>query len=113
MIAIQLFGLVIGLSAVYFSHLYYKKAEFNKAEFIFWLAVWIGFIIVSVFPQITAPLTTYLHLSRPMDLVMILSFIFLFSLSFRNYISTKKQGRWIEKIVRELSMKGAKKKFDI
>jgi len=105
MIAIQMLGLVIGLSAIYLTHLYYKRDSFTKKELVFWLIVWLCFILVSLFPEIASPVTGYLKLQRSMDLIMIVAFVILFSLAFHNYVATKKQETKLEKLVREIALK--------
>lgn len=105
MITIQLVGVIIGLSAIYITHLYYKRANFSKKELFFWMTIWVGFVFIAIFPESTNPITGYLRLQRPMDLIMIVAFMILFGLSFHNYIITKKQTNKLERLVRELALK--------
>lgn len=104
MIAIQMLGFIIGLSALYLTHLYYKRTNFTKKELVFWLIIWMAFMLVSLFPEIASPVTGYLKLQRSMDLIMIVAFVVLFGLAFQNYITTKRQEMKLEKLVREIAL---------
>lgn len=110
MFAIQILGVLIALSAIYITHLYYKRANFSKKELLFWLAIWLGFMFVTLFPESLQPVAFYLNLQRPMDLIMITAFIILFSLSFHNYIITRRQAVKLERLVRELALNDLPKK---
>ena len=104
MVGIQLIGVIVGLSAVHLTHLYYKRSHFSKKELVFWAGVWCAFIAVALFPTSVSPLTGYLGLARPMDLVMIVAFIVLFSLTFHNYVMGRKHDRELERLVREIAL---------
>ncbi len=105
MITIQLVGIIFALTAIYVSYLHYKRKTFSRREYFFWLAVWIAFMGVTMFPKIVRPLVGYLHLQRPMDLIMILAFILIFALTFQNYTRNRRQENRIEELVRDLALK--------
>ena len=108
MIGIQLGGVVVGLAAIHLTYLYYKRANFTRKELLFWGFIWVSFIFVSIFPRSVSPVTGYLGLSRPMDLIMIIAFIILFMLTFHNYIVNRQQKQKLERLVRELALKDLK-----
>ena len=110
MVGIQLIAVVVGLAAIHLTHLYYKHAHFTKRELLFWIALWCAFIFISIFPHSVSPITGYLGLSRPMDLIMIIAFTLLFSLTFHNYIVNRKQQSQLERLVRELALKDVPEK---
>ena len=105
MVGIQLMGVVVGLAAIHLTYLYYKRASFTKKELLFWGFIWLTFIFVAVFPRSVAPIVGYLGLTRPMDLIMIVAFIILFSLAFHNYIVNRQQKNKLERLVRDLALK--------
>lgn len=109
MVAIQLIGIVIALAAVHLTHLYYKRSHFSKKELLFWAGLWCAFMAVAIFPQSVFPLTGYLGLARPMDLIMILAFVVLFFLAFHNYILGRKQERELDRLVREIALRDLEK----
>lgn len=105
MITIQLFGVFIGLAAIHFTYLYYKRSSFSKKELLFWMFLWLVFIFIVIFPNSVEPLVGSLGLQRPMDLIMILAFIVLFAITFHNYVAIRRDQDKLEKLVRELSLR--------
>ena len=105
MAGIQLLAIVVGLAAIHLTHLYYKRMHFSRRELLFWAALWGTFIFVALFPRSVFPAVRYLGLSRPMDLIMIVAFIVLFSLAFHNYIMSRKHERDLERLVRDLALR--------
>lgn len=105
MVGIQLIAIIVGISAVHLTHLYYKRSHFSKKELLFWAGLWCVFIAIAIFPMSVSPITGYLGLTRPMDLIMIIAFIVLFTLTFHNYILGRKQERDLERLVRKISLK--------
>ena len=105
MAGIQLLGIVVGLAAIHLTHLYYKRMYFSRRELYFWAGLWGAFIFVALFPRSVAPAVSYLGLSRPMDLIMIVAFIVLFSLTFHNYIMGRKHDRDLERLVRDIAVR--------
>jgi len=110
MIGVQLLGMVVGLAAIHLTYLYYRRAQFTKRELYFWVILWVIFVFVSVFPKSIWPVVDYLGLSRPMDFIMIAAFIVLFALTFVNYVVNQRQGRKLEKLVREQALKDLDKR---
>ena len=55
-LGIQIAGFLFGLFMIYYSFLNYKRREFTVKEFSFWLILWIGFIIVTLFPFVLDPI---------------------------------------------------------
>ncbi len=107
MVGIQLICIIIGLAAIHLTHLYYKRFYFSKRELFFWVGLWCIFIVVGLFPQSVLPVSGYLGLTRPMDFIMILAFVVLFSLAFHNYVLGRKQERDFERLVREIALRDA------
>lgn len=104
MITIQFLGVMIGLAAIHISYIYYKRSNFTKKEVLLWVGIWGAFIFVSMFPNSIRPLVGYLGLQRPMDFIMIVAFIVLFSLTFHNYMTTQHVARQTEKLVRTIAL---------
>ena len=105
MITIQFVGILVALGAIHLTYLYYKRMNFTKKELYFWLAIWIVFLIVTIFPRIMQPIVGYLGLQRSMDLIMIIAFIILFAFAFHNYTVNHRVMDKVEKLVRELALK--------
>ncbi len=110
MVGIQLLGIVVGLAAIHLTHLYYKRMNFSRRELFFWAGLWGVFIAITLFPRSVSPAVSYLGLSRPMDLIMIVAFIVLFSLTFHNYVMGRKHDRDLERLVRDIALRGLDEK---
>ena len=109
MIPLQIFGIVIALAALHLTYLYYKRRDFTKRELLTWLAIWMAFLIVTLFPRIVEPIVGTLGLQRPMDLIMIIAFIILFAVAFRTYVIANRTARKMEKLVRDIALSDIKK----
>ncbi|MBI4137755.1 MAG: DUF2304 domain-containing protein [Candidatus Sungbacteria bacterium] len=102
-------GFAVALTALYMTRLYYKRAVFGKKEFFLWVVIWAVFVLIVLFPHSIKPLADYLGLVRPLDLIMIAAFIFLFFIAFYTYAALRRQERQIEKLVRDAALKGVQK----
>ncbi len=109
MAGIQLIGIIVALSAIHLTHLYYKRSYFSKKELFFWAGLWCVFMALALFPGSVSPLTGYLGLARPMDLIMILAFIVLFSVTFHNYVMGRTHDRELERLVRTIALRDGRR----
>jgi len=94
---------------LYWCFLVYKKRLIYIRELTFWVVVWSLFMIVVVFPNSTKSVLQTFKINRTMDLLMILTFVVLWFVAFRNYIENKQQKRKLQDLVRNLAMKSALK----
>ncbi len=106
-VGIQILILLFCLVMIYFTFLYYKRSNYDKTGFVFWLLVWFGFLILGVFPQTVYGVMEALAIERTADFVyaggMALFSIVLFYL----YNITKKNQKQLEVLVRKLAHKEA------
>jgi len=107
--ALQLVSIFFGLYMLYWCFLVYKKRLIYIRELTFWVVVWSLFMIVVVFPNSTKSVLQTFKINRTMDLLMILTFVVLWFVAFRNYIENKQQKRKLQDLVRNLAMKSALK----
>ena len=109
-LGIQLIGMLFGLFVIYLTFIYYKKRNLNAFELIGWLAVWMGFLFLVLFPHIIDSIIKELNIVRAMDLFMVSAIMLLLGLVFYLYIVVRNNERRVEKIVREIALKEIKKK---
>jgi len=107
--ALQLVSIFFGLYMLYWCFLIYKKRLIYIRELIFWTVVWLLFMIIVVFPDSTKSILQTFKINRMMDLLMILTFVVLWFVTFRNYIENKQQKRKLQDLVRNLAIKSALK----
>lgn len=95
--------LIIGfcLFMAYLSFLHFKRGEFSRLQFLFWVIVWLGLIFTTLFPKTVNVLIQELGIARAMDFFMILGFMFLTILGFYNYTIINKLRKKLKKIVQD------------
>ena len=108
MIGIQILGVLFGLLMVYYTFLSLKRKEFRRGEFSIWAILWISFMIVVLFPNLLNPITASLSVSRKLDFLIIIGFMFLIGLGFSTYRVSRRNRKRIESIVREIAIKKEK-----
>jgi hypothetical protein len=104
-LGIQILGALFGMLMLYVSYMNFKRRDFALVEGLVWMCAWIGFIIVSFFPDIISPLVKTLSLARAMDFFIILGFMFLVASIFYCYTLLRKMQKKMEQIVRKIAMK--------
>ena len=109
-LGIQIGGFLFGIFMIYYSFLNYKKKSFGIKELLFWIVIWVGFMVITLFSNILDPITKSVNLARTFDLLIIAGFILIIGVVFYMYSITKKNLRQIEDIVRVLAMRGRKGK---
>lgn len=108
MIGIQLIAVIFSLFMIYFATINYRKGEINGVEILSWFMVWVGAIIIVIFPDIIRTFASTFMITRIFDLMTMGGFILVISMGFKNYLSVKKMEKLIEKIIREDAIRNAK-----
>ncbi|MFH1366685.1 MAG: DUF2304 domain-containing protein [Patescibacteria group bacterium] len=109
MIGIQIAALIFALWMIYFSYLHFRRAEFKKIEFLLWEILWLGLIMVVIFPKSVEFILKTFSINRTFDLVVIVGIVILYGVTFRTYVITKRIDKKVEKFVREESLKNINK----
>ncbi|MFH2027621.1 MAG: DUF2304 domain-containing protein [Nanoarchaeota archaeon] len=106
MLGVQIVGILFGLFMLYITFLNGKRKEFNSKEGVFWIIAWAAFILLVIFPNaLDIVARNILNISRTLDFLIILGFMFIIGISFYNYLAIRKTQNKIEKIVRKLALK--------
>ncbi len=108
-VGVQILILLFGLVMIYFTFLYYKRANYDKVGLVFWLLVWLGFMFLGVFPQTVYGIMEALAIERTADFFYAGGMVFFAVLLFYMYNITKKNQKQVEVLVRKLAFKNAKK----
>lgn len=108
-LGIQITGILFGLFMIYYSFLHYKRKEFTSKEIFSWSAIWVLFIIVSLFPNILDPIVKIGGFLRALDLLIISGFLFLIAAIFYTYTITRKVQKKLETVVRDIAIRKHKK----
>jgi len=108
-VGVQIIGILFGLLMLYWTFLHLKRKEYDTKVYSFWVMIWLGFIAISVFPNILDKLTKPLSIVRTLDLLVILGILFLIGITFHNYLVVMKNEKKIEQVVRKIALKEEKK----
>lgn len=104
MIGIQVAAILFALWMTYFSYLHFRRAEFSLLEYILWQILWIGLVIVVVYPKSVRFILETFSISRTFDLIVVSGIVILYGVVFRNYVLLKRLEKKLEKMVRQESL---------
>jgi len=103
-LGIQLVGIIFTIGISYFTYVNYKRKDLNKSEVIFWETTWFFLLYVTIFPQSLNFILKTLSITRALDFLTIVGFLFLMLITFHNYIIVKKNNNRISSLVRKLAI---------
>jgi len=103
-IGLQIIAILFSLSMIYFAVLNYKRREINRIELMGWMIVWIGTIIVVVFPELLRTFAKTFLITRVFDIMVVGAFMLVISMVANAYIRTKRIEKKLEDLVRKLSL---------
>lgn len=109
MIPLQVISLIFGLYMLYWSFLVYKKKLFNFVELLVWVTIWLVFMSVIVFPESTKVILETFKIQRTMDLLMILAFMLLWVVTYKNYTDNKQLRKKLQDLVKADAIREAMK----
>lgn len=104
-IGLQIIAILFSLSMIYFAVLNYKRKEMNRMEILGWMVVWVGTIIVVVFPELLRTFAKTFLFARVFDMMVVGAFILVISMAASAYLRTKRNEKRLEDLVRKLSLK--------
>ena len=79
-------------------------------EFLFWSIIWASVILLTLWPTIISKISGFFGIGRGVDFAIYISILLLFYLIFRLYVKIEDQNQQMTKLIRELSIRDAKKK---
>ena len=109
-IGIQLMGIIFILIMIYLTFLYYKKSHYSAASLSLWMAVWLGALLLVLFPETLYGIMETLKIERTVDFFVISGFMFFTVLIFYLYNTVKQMQRKMERLVRKIAIDGKKDK---
>ena len=112
-VGVQIFGILFGLFMIYLVYLRIKRGEFTTKESAFWIFCWVVFLFVAIWPTSLDLLSwEVLRLSRTMDLIIVLGFIFLSGIVFYMYTLLRQNQKQLDSIVRNIAIEKAQIKHE-
>lgn len=109
-LGIQVIGIIFVLVMIYLTFLYYKKRHYSAASLSLWMAVWLGALLLVLFPETLYGIMETLKIERTVDFFVISGFMFFIVLIFYLYSTVKQMQRKMEKLVRKIAIDGKKEK---
>lgn len=103
-LGVQVLGIVFVLVMLYLTFLYYKRQHYSKSSLLLWLAVWLGALVLVIFPETVYGIMETLKIERTVDFFVISGFIFFSVIIFYLYNSVKQMERKMEKLVRKIAI---------
>ncbi len=111
MTILQVLGIIFALFALSRVLLRYKDKSIKAIEFFFWSIIWMGVILLALFPGLFTALSKFIGIGRGVDILLYFGMIILFYLIFRLYVKIESQKKELTLLVRELAVrKGEEKK---
>lgn len=105
LLGIQILGVLFGMFMLYLTFIYGKRKEFNTTEGTIWIIAWILFIFLAILPRsLDFLVKDILSVSRTMDFLIILGFMFVLGVTFYNYYLLKKTQKKLENLVRNIAI---------
>ena len=109
-LGVQIISTLFAIFMIYASFLHWKRKDFSGLEILFWIALWLGLVVVTLSPNLLLSLTQELFFARVMDLLMVAAFMILAFLGFQNYASNKRMEKKMEDLVRMEALSKVKQK---
>ena len=104
-LGLQVIALVFSIIMVYFAYVHYRRHEINKVEITAWVIVWVGAILIILFPSIFSTFARAIAITRAFDLAVIGGFVLVIPIVYMSYIKSKRLERKLEKYTREEALK--------
>lgn len=105
----QIILIVLSLIGILFGIYKYRNNSFNTAVLCTWIFAGIAIIVVALFPGITTPIANLFGFGRGLDILYVVSILFLFYIVFKLYNKMEEQKKRINELVSQLALKEQEK----
>lgn len=109
MIPLQVVSVVFGLFMMYVVRIHRRKNHLESIEYGAWMALWLLFIVIAIFPESFNGVVQTLHIARVFDLLVVIALMIIVFLTFTNRIEQKKLQQKLEHMVRQKAIDDVKK----
>ncbi|NCS97959.1 MAG: DUF2304 domain-containing protein [Candidatus Pacebacteria bacterium] len=105
----QIISALFALFMMYVVTIHGKKKNLSKPEVWAWNSVWIGFIVIALFPHLLLGVTGLLNFARVFDLLIVVAFMILSVVVFMSYFTVKTLQKKLEEAIRNEAIATGKK----
>lgn len=109
MLLLQILSVVFGLFMLYVVRIHRRKNHLESFEYGAWVALWVTFILLAIFPESFNGVVQTLHIARVFDLLVVIALMIMVFLTFTNRIEQKKLQQKLEHMVRQKAIDDVKK----
>ncbi|MEA3429640.1 MAG: DUF2304 family protein [Nanoarchaeota archaeon] len=102
---LQVVGVIFALGMLFLTYLHFKRKEFAISDFLVWLLVWVGFVLVLVFPESVKFVFQSLAIQGPLWFLTIAAILFLTVLVFYLHFTVRKGQMKLADIVKSSALK--------
>jgi hypothetical protein len=97
----QIAASLFALFMIYVVSIHKNKTKLSSLEVSFWYAMWVLFIVISLFPNLLLGIAQTLNFSRVFDLLLVLALMVLTSIVVLSYFVQKENQKKLEEFVRK------------
>ena len=105
---IQIAVIAFAIVMVFATYTAWRKDQLSPRESLIWSGVWVGLILISLFPDRLRGVIGPLHVARLLDLVIVLAILFLSALTFALNRALRQTQLRIVQLVRSIALDEAK-----
>ena len=102
-LGVQILGTLFGIFMIYYTFLHHKRKELTIKEYTFWIALWILFLTLTLFPWLLNPILKSVGFARALDFFIVAGFMFLIGSMFYIYLLVRGNQKRLEEIVRKMA----------
>ncbi len=104
-LGVQILGILFAIVMMYFTYLYYKREHYDRRGLVVWMGIWLGFVVLVMFPETVYGIMETLAIERTVDFFVIGGFFVFSVIIFHLYVTVKETQKKVEKLVRKIAMK--------
>lgn len=105
MTGIQVVTIALALLMLFITYTALRRNELRFGEFVLWTAIWLGLLLVSLFPDLLRGIIVPLHVIRLLDLVTIIGILVVTVLVFTLNRAVRRLDDRLSEIVRALALR--------
>jgi len=108
----KIIALFFGLIVISKTMIDFRKKEEHWQMFLFWLAIWLGIIIVAFYPMLIDQIISHFGVGNyTIGQIAGIGFVFIMFIVYRVYIKAHRIERQLNKLIRDLALKDIKKRM--
>lgn len=105
----QLLAVLFALCMIYIVNIHKKKAALSRTEVFLWYLLWLGFMVIALFPNVLLGIVNVFHFARVFDLLVVIAFMVLTVVIVMTYFRQRETDKRIEDFIRRKAIDKIKK----